>query len=424
MQPHDVLSRRAKRTSLVLANVLCALCTVVAAPTARAVDTSASANPANDLPLTDLPDLPAVKKKTPKPKVKKKEENAQVDDATGGLVAAPPTQSSLPPPTRLPDVPGLTLSTHFGVTLVRSQLLDEATTADIESGMRGIAFQAPMSQYPMVLRATPEAACAADDDPCFIAKGAKEGADTVIVAVAERSAAGITMHLRELSIFGRRRVSEKQIESPDERISLKAATEGLLCKMIVPAGCTNELLIDVGRADLLYDGRVLPKGNTVPMRLALPVGLAPLSAREGGRTGPTRLVPVLREKMTGVALTVRPDGDGLPALATLSELDHPPAPSAATIAQAAHRRALVGKVAGFGVAGAGVVVLAAGFIEGLHAHSLLSQSQSAYDSHPGAWASSELSTLHNGNSAARTANILFIAGGIAAAAGLTFALTF
>jgi len=396
--------------------IAAALTLLAASPAVRATEPDAG----DELPLADLPGAaapapPAKKKHKGK---NKKDEAPAGSDASGAFVAAPP------PANALPEIPMLNLSTRIGVTLVRTPLLDESTTADVESGLRGIAFQAPMSQNPIVMRTALEVVCAPDDDPCFLARGAREGVDTVVVAVAEKRPSGVALRVRALAVLGQKRLSELSGEAPLDRLAIKAEAEGLLCKLLVPTGCSSEIEIDAGQAELLYDGRVLPKGNTIPMHLTLPVGLAPLSAREGGRTGPVRLFPVLREKSVGIALTVRASSDGVPQLATLAELDHPPVPVLAVSSSSEpSRRIGWNKPAGFGVAGAGAVLLAVGIVEGVHAKSLLNSAQSSYEAQ-GAWASSELPTLRSGNSAAHTANVLFIVGSIAAAAGLAFALTF
>ena len=382
----------------------------------------------DDLPLSDLPvpttPIPAAKKKPAKPKGHNKPETAPgaaPSDSGGALIAAPATPA-------LPDVPMLNLSTRIGISLVRSPIFDEATSADLESGLRGVAFQAPLSQNPVVLRPALDAApgdlCGADDDACFLSRAGREGLDTVVVAVAEKSGAGVSLRLRQLSVVGHKNLGEAKGESPSDRLSLKAEAEALACKLLVPTGCTGELQLDVGQAEILYAGRVLPKGNTVPMLLQLPLGLAPLSAREEGKTGPTRLVPVLREKALGIALSVRAGRDGIPKLVTLDELEQP-APDAAVVETSSpgHRSSWT-RPTGFAVAGAGAAVLAAGLIEGAHAKSLLNSASAAYASNGGAYRESNLPGLNSGNSAAHTANTLLLVGGIAAAAGLTLALAF
>ena len=424
------LNRQLQPTSRSLPGLILLLAATIVAPAFAQED---------ELPLEALPGLTTQKSLPKKALEKKKPVKAKTPresaaqsgiDAGGAIIASPPGESAretsaIP----LAEVPLLNLSTRIAVIFVRTPLVDEATATDLESGLRGVAFLAPLSQNPTVLRPAldaPESSiCQPDEDICFLNMAAWEGADSVAVATLTKSAQGLTVRVRRLSLQTRRPQGDESADSPNDRVALKAQTESLLCKLLVPAGCTNEIQIDTSGADILYAGRVLPRGSYLPMRVTLPVGLAPLSARHFGRSGPSRLVPVLREKMSGIAMSVRLNRDGTPLMLTPGEAEtYRPAPLIATVKDRSAPGSNWHQPAGFAVAGAGGALLIAGIIEGLHSKSLLSDARTAYNSNGGAYRPADLDGLNSGNSAAHTANILYLAGALVAAAGLTLALAF
>ncbi|MCA1827610.1 MAG: hypothetical protein ABR567_11105 [Myxococcales bacterium] len=77
------------------------------------------------------------------------------------------------------------------------------------------------------------------------------------------------------------------------------------------------------------------------------------------------------------------------------------------------------KPTAFAVLGVGAAVAATGLYFGAKSHSDLNSAESAFQSNGGAYRTGDLSTLNSGNSAARTANVLFgVAGGLLAASAL------
>jgi hypothetical protein len=309
-----------------------------------------------ELSLEALPGLNTQKppKKAPAKKKAGKEKDSKEAAAPdvelgGAVIALPPSESSelaLPEPTTLnPDA-------RIAVIFVRTPLVDEATATQLDSALRAVAFLAPLSQNPTVLRPAldaPESSiCHADDDSCFVNMAAKDGADSVAVATISKTKSGMNIRVRRLAVRTRKSLGEASAESPNDPVALKAQTEALLCEQLVPDGCANEIQIDTSGAEILYEGRVLPRGKYVPMRVVLPVGLAPLSARLKGKTGAERLVPVLREKMSGVAISVRFERDGTPLMLSPVEAEtyRPPPPPGG----GAPRRALAppGRIRGRG----------------------------------------------------------------------------
>jgi hypothetical protein len=81
------------------------------------------------------------------------------------------------------------------------------------------------------------------------------------------------------------------------------------------------------------------------------------------------------------------------------------------------------RTAGYVTAGVAVAAAATGLYFGAKSRSDLNAAESAYRNNGGVYQPSDLNTLQSGNSAAHTANALFIASGVLLAAGavLTFA---
>ena len=433
----------------------------------------AQGKPVDDLSLDDLPldPLPAAKKKKPaKPKPapeaskKSRREVSPPADApsqagSSPFIAAPPTPEDpslpaaplvpAPPPTSaplatpaaprapppaaapaVPEPPLLKLVAQFGVSFLRSGLVDEATAAEIESGLRGIASLSPISQKPLVLQpgAVP---CAAEDDGCFVGLGARQGLDEVMVATVARVDNALLLRVRRIDVAAKKSTAEARLPGlSGERTELKAAAEALLCKLIVPAGCIGELLVATGGAELAVDGKLLPRGEGNPERaerVKLPVGLHALRAKLGKTAGPERMVAVLREEQTGPPWSIKIDAGGLPVLVAPGERAPAAAPGAA-VSTAAPRDpgepTHWTRLAGYGAAGAGALALAIGGVQGARSSSKLSDSEAAYKKNGGAYTRGDLANLQSANSAASSANLLFVVGGVLAVAGAALVLAF
>jgi len=82
------------------------------------------------------------------------------------------------------------------------------------------------------------------------------------------------------------------------------------------------------------------------------------------------------------------------------------------------------RTAGYVAAGAGIVAAGIAVAEGIHSRSMLDQAESGYRANGNVYRPADLSNLESGNSAARTANVLFAAGGALIASGLLLAFAF
>lgn len=319
---------------------------------------------------------------------------------------APAEQAQKPgaePPLTLPPLAPLTPAPSAATVGVLIQgALPGGAAASVQDGLRAVARRAPGVAETAALQAPDPCA----DEACWVTAGVARQVDRVLVAAWESGA----VRVRLVDVKARKQISEAQQGGvAAEPAQVTAWAEALACKLLVPAGCTGEAVVDAAPGiELEIDGQPVRRGE----KRTLPVGVHTLRVREG-KTESSRPLPVLIE--------------GAPPLfvsTTRVAAAPTPAPAAAVTAmpEPAARRSWT-KPAGYAVAGAAVVAAAAGTYFGLKSKSDIDNAEAAYRANGNAWQPGDLDTLHSGNSKAHTANALFIASGVLLAAGaaLTFA---
>ena len=75
-------------------------------------------------------------------------------------------------------------------------------------------------------------------------------------------------------------------------------------------------------------------------------------------------------------------------------------------------------------AGAGLVAAGIAVAEGAHSKSLLDSAENGYRANGNVYRPADVSNLQSGNSAARTANVLFATAGVLVASGLLLTFAF
>ena len=330
---------------------------------------------------------------------------------------APPPEVPLPPVEQLPlpavpqdkpapaakppdALPPLAKPVRIGVGVTGD--LDPAAATRLGASLRSIAALAPRAKEAVAL---PAEQC--DTDACLSTLGAAQQVDHVLFA---RVSGGV-LSVRALDLTGAKPPGETRQPAPADPAELRATAEALACKLVVPAGCTGEAHIDAVGSTIEVDGK--PGGP----RLTLPVGVHALIVRSGD-SAVGRSIPVLHEKP--FALALRRSGGQL-ALLTPDEVaqqavvyaEPPAAPGPRWTRTAAY------VAAGVGIVAAGIAVA-----EGLHGKSQIDQAESNYRANGNVYRPADLSTLQSGNSAARTANVLFVASGVLLASGAVLAFAF
>jgi hypothetical protein len=312
------------------------------------------------------------------------------------MVANPPAPKPAEPELPLPPLVPMQIAplvvTSVGVA-VQAGGLDEAR---LDEGLRGVVKSAPMTR-PSAPVAKPSCA----DDACFFALGAAQKLDQLLVATAS----GGAVRVRLLDVARKTTLADEQQKvEPQDAL---AAAEALACRILVPAGCTGAAQIDAPPGTALeLDGKPIADAGR------LPVGVHQLTARAGGREA-HRSLAVTREGPQAVKVWI---SAGQPSFTA------PQVPQAAIVAAPAPRRNWTRPV-GITVLALGGAAALTGAIFGAKSHSDLNTAESNFRSNGGAYRAGDLTTLSSGNSAAHTANALFVASGLLLAAGavVTFA---
>ena len=369
-------------------------------------------------PPLPLPDLP------PPPKA------AEPAPSRAPAIAAPPgkpaeskpsvAQPELPLPPLVPLAPPPPITVATVGVLLQNDGLDTAAAGRVEDGLRGVVKVAPLTRAGPAL-VNPSTPCL--DAECLSALASAQKLDQLLVASYARG----TMRMRLIDAARKKQLSEaEQTAVGHDPAEAVATAEALACKLMVPGGCTGEVLVDAGEGV-----QVELDGQPIKDRARVPVGMRTLKARAGAQTAEHAL-PVSREGAPHLAARLK---DGKLELAPAAELPpiaplvaaKPAAPAAATAstaqAAASSSRSAFTRPAGIAALAIGGALGVAGVVMGAKSHSDLNTAESAFHANGGAWRAGDLQTLQSGNDAARSANILFVASGVLLVTGavLTFA---
>ena len=218
--------------------------------------------------------------------------------------------------------------------------------------------------------------------------------------------------MRRLEIPSGKAAGEAQQTAPADGNELRAAAEALACKLLVPGGCIGEAQIDAP------DARIEVDGKPAAARMQLPVGVHALVVQQGSAAA-RRALPIVHERP--FALRLQRDAGGL-ALLTPDEVAQKAVLASEASAPAPRRRWT--RTAGYIAAGAGLVAAGIAVAEGMHSKSLLDSAENGYRANGNAYRPADLSNLSSGNSAARSANVLFATAGVLVASGLLLTFAF
>jgi len=311
-----------------------------------------------------------------------------------------PPEGQLELPPLAPLTPGPAGGSAMGI-LVLGELPD-AGAARVSDSLRAVLERAPSVRSSVALKAPQPCT----NEACWITAGAAGNVDRVLVA----GLANRTLRIKILDVATRKQIASGQRDDvSSEPVEAAAWAEAVACKLLVSAGCTGEAVVQAPEGvELDLDGRALQPGE----KRVLPVGVHTLRIKQGGEVS-SRAVPVLIEGTPPVAI----GPPGAPASVAAAA---PAAAVSAAPAPAPERKWT--RTAGYVTAGAAVAAAAVGVYFGLKSHSDLNDAESSYHAN-GFYQPADLDKLNSGNSAAHTANALYIASGvlILSAAALTFA---
>ena len=309
-----------------------------------------------------------------------------------------PPEGQLELPPLAPLTPGPAGGSAMGI-LVLGELPD-AGAARVSDSLRAVLERAPSVCNSVALQAPQPCT----NEACWVTAGAAGNVDRVLVA----GLANRTLRIKVLDVASRKQIAHGQRDGVSPEAAEAAAwAEAVACKLLVPAGCTGETVVQAPEGvELELDGQALQAGE----KRVLPVGVHSLRIKEGSAVS-TRAVPVLIEGTPPV--TVGPASAPVAAAVPAAAVSAAPAP-------APERKWT--RTAGYVTAGAAVAVAAVGLYFGTKSHSDLNDAEASYRAN-GFYQPSDIDKLNSGNSAAHTANALYIASGvlILSAAALTFA---
>jgi hypothetical protein len=321
------------------------------------------------------------------------------------------TQGALPPLVPLaPPQPTRTVG-----VLVLGAALPEAVASRVADGLRAVVRLDPYVKDAVALQAPQPCT----NEACWVIAGSAANVDQVVVATLAASA----LRVRVIEVASRKRIAQ----ALQERVSgdpaqITAWAQALTCKLLVPAGCTGEVMVEVSpTAELLLDGQPLRSRE----KRMVPVGVHTLRIKEGNAVSSKRLAVVYEKRPPPVAEPSPPPAvvaTPVPSPAPNSGPVVAPA-AAVTDLPAPRTRRTWTRTAGYATAGVAVAAAGAGIWFGVKSRSDLDRAESGYRANGGAYQPADLNALQSGNSKAHTANALFIASGVllAASAALTFA---
>jgi hypothetical protein len=292
----------------------------------------------------------------------------------------------------------------------------------VAEGIRAAVKLAPGVKEAVALDAPQPCA----DKPCWVTAGVAGSVDSVVVTTYAARA----LKIRLVDVTARKVVQEaNRRDVSSDAAEATAWAEALVCKLLVPQGCTGEAVVQSGEGiTLQLDGVPLASGE----KRRVPVGVHVLRVKEATRES-VRPLPVLVEGAPPVTIAARevatatpPPAPIVPIAPLVPSITPPEAPAAAAVEAArpmpAPQRTWT-RTAGYVAVGAAAITAGVGAYFGAKSRSDLNSAESSYRANGNAYQPADLDKLRSGNSAGHTANALFIASAVLAATGaaLTFA---
>jgi hypothetical protein len=305
---------------------------------------------------------------------------------------------------------------------------DDPAFDEIERVLRSIAEASPSVKSSLFMPKPPKG-CELEDDACFAALGSFQQLDRVLLGSLTKAENGMAVRIRLIDVAAGKRIAQaEQIVASTDKVEIRAWTESLACKLLVPNGCTGTATIDADLPEmqLLVDQKPIARSGKRPEQITLPVGVHKVRVMVGQRTSVEKSVPVLRENWTPVGLYARQSEDGGLRLMGANEAAKGP-DGKPKIAGSMQTKLGSGsgwtKPTGITMIALGAVAGGLGAWQGMHGKSLTNDVKARYAAQGNVYSQSDFATIDSAKSATRNANILFIAGAalLAAGAGLAFA---
>jgi hypothetical protein len=305
---------------------------------------------------------------------------------------------------------------------------DDPAFDEIERVLRSIAEASPSVKSSLFMPKPPKG-CELEDDACFAALGSFQQLDRVLLGSLTKAENGMAVRIRLIDVAAGKRIAQaEQIVASTDKVEIRAWTESLACKLLVPNGCTGTATIDADLPEmqLLVDQKPIARSGKRPEQITLPVGVHKVRVMVGQRTSVEKSVPVLRENWTPVGLYARQSEDG--GLRLMGANEAAKGPDGKPKITASMQTRLGGsswtKPTGYVLMGLAIIAAGFGGYEQLHAKKLVNDTNAAYDANGGFLKQADLANVSSAKSATTVSRIGFAAGAGLAVAGAVLVFAF
>jgi hypothetical protein len=264
--------------------------------------------------------------------------------------------------------------------------------------------------------------CEPHDAACVSNVGKMARCQNVLVGSSAAKGNGFVLSVRIFEV-GKQRVlpgSEvEQVLETDRQSDVQAWAEGQACRAL-QVKCAGRIYVDADRKDMnIYiDNRLAPRSGKTPEVIAVDPGVHGVRIAVGQRTSLEKKVAVRRGGFSDTIFARQTEKGGLPLWLASDLRGTRPEPSVDV------KEGGWTKPVGYSVAAAGLVAAGIGVYQGIHAKNLINSSNDRYVAQGNRYQQADLATIDSANSAAKTANVLYIVGGVLLAAGLVTAFVF
>ena len=380
--------------------------------------------------MASLPAVAQSSRKKSKPKQQQHLEPPPPPAPVPATPAAPTAQPAPPLPSTQPALPaskpkgaGTTLGLY---RLVRKGETDPLLKA-VDDAFRLVADASRRYQSVVPLPEPAEKQGCGLNVPCLASLGGLQGVDEVFAGDLTKTENGLILRVKLVDTRGERVLGDKdQVIASQTASEVQVWAESLGCKLLMGQECIGEVLVDADLPEIkiLVDGEPISRTSSRPERLRLPVGVHRVRIAVDKRTSLERPLLVSRQPSPGVTLYARENEDAL-SLQTPAEaprgVDGKPSVPPSVRPKPGVRWT---RPVGIAVAAAGALAVGVATYEGLHSKSLVNDANAGFAANQGAYRPQDLATIDSARSASNLANVLFIAGGVLTAAGLTMIFAF
>jgi hypothetical protein len=297
---------------------------------------------------------------------------------------------------------------------------DKAYLESIQKTFFDVAKESPLLKD-AVLLAQQSSKCEPHDASCISGVGKLAHCQNVLVGSSAAKGNGFVLSVRIFQVNKQTVMPGSEVEQvleTDRQSDVQAWAEGQACRAL-QVKCAGRLYVDADRKDMnIYvDNRLAPRTFKTPEQFGVQPGVHEVRVSIGQRTSLAKKVAVRRGGFSETIYARQTDRGGLP-LWLASELGGTKPEASVEFHEGGWK-----KPVGYTVAGVGLAAVGVGIAEGLHAKSLNNQANDNFARNH-VYLQSDVATIDSAKSASTTANVLFIAGAVLVAAGLTTAFVF